>query len=178
MTLSEAKELLHKHNISFEQVEYENETEFFKHITMFPYTKKANPCRVIALVLHSKNEQKHIELQFNAVGDDFIFTELFFGDYGFELFDCYEEMLPNDLIEHISEITQGNLVIIVMNDIKNKRWIGDMCFSRNDNDTIGMPGLQKALHRIKKAKGFFAKLFKSKKQYEIYDWISYQCIIK
>ena len=178
MTLSEAKELLIKNDITFEVLEFENEAEYWQHITLFPYTKYAKNCKVIALIIMSNNGKKNIELQFNATENEIHFEELRFGDYGFEMFDYNEEMLANDLLDHIKEIQSGNFTVIVANNLKRKCWIGDACFNLNDDDAFGKAGFERSMKRIKKTKGLISKLLKSSKQYEIYDWNSYQCMIK
>lgn len=179
MTLDEAKILLSENNITFELREFESEAEYWHHTTLFPYTKNAKLCKVIAIIIKSNNGNKNIELQFNSADDVFCFEELRFGDYWYEMFDYNERMLADDLINTISEIKQGNLLVIVMNDLKKQRWLADSCFDLSDDDDVfGKPGFQKALQQIKKSKGLLAKLLKSKKQYEIYDWKSYQCIVR
>lgn len=179
MTLDEAKALLSENSISFGLHEFNNEAEYWHHTMLFPYTKNAKSCKVIAMIIRSNNGKKDIELQFNADGDLFRFEELRFGDYCYEMFDYNEDMLADDLIHNIFEIKQGNLIIIVANDIRKKRWLADACFDLSDNDdTFGNPGFQKALQRIKKPKSLFSKLLRVKEQYEIYDWNSYQCIVK
>jgi len=179
MTLDEAKALLTENNISFELRKYENETAYWRHTALFPYTKNARPCKVTAIVIRSNNLKKDIELQFNSVDDVFCFEELRFGDYCFEMFDYNEKMLTDDLLNHIYEIKDGSFVVIVANDIKKRCWIGDACFDLNDDDdAFGKPGFQKAMQRIRKPKGFFSVLLKSKKQYEIFDWNTYQVVVK
>lgn len=179
MTLDEAEVLLSKHNISFEICAFDNEAAYWHHTMLFPYTKNAKPCKVIALIIRSNNGKKDIELQFNASDDVFRFEELRFGDYCFDMFDYNEDMLADDLIRIILEIKQGDQIIIVMNDMRKKRWLSDACFDRSDNDdTIGNPGFQKALRQLERPKGLFSKLMRVKEQYEIYDWNSYRCIIK
>lgn len=179
MTLDEAKVLLSENNISFELCEFNNEGEYWRHTTLFPYTKNAKSCKVIDIIIRSNNGKKNIELQFNAVGDVFRFEELWFGDYTYEMFDYNEDMLADDLIRNILEIKQGNLIVIVRNDIRKKRLLADACFDLSaDDDAFGNPGFQKALQRIKRPKGLFSKLRREKEQYEIYGWDSYQCIVK
>lgn len=178
MILDEAKELLSANNISFELREFQNEAEYWYHTTLFPYTKNAKPCKVIAIIIRSKNGKKDIELQFNAVDDILRFEELRFGDYCYEKFDVPEEMLAEDLMDQIFEVLRDDCAVIVVNDLKKKRRLADACFSRNYDDAFEEPGIQKAMQRIKKPQGFFSKLLKSKKQYEIYDWNTYQCIVK
>ena len=179
MTLNEAKTLLSENNINFDICEFENEASYWHHRTLFPYTKNASKCKVIALIIASNNKKRNVELQFNEANNEFRFEELSFGDYCFEMFDCNEEMLADDLLERIKEIQSGNFIVIVANDLKNKRWLGDACFDPNDDDDIfGRQGLEKAMARINKKKGFLARLFKSRTQYEIYDWNNYQRIVK
>ena len=179
MTLSEAKELLIKNNISFKLFEFENETEYFHHSILFPYTKKARSNKVIAVVIESKNGKKNIELQFNDVNGTYQFEEMLFGEFCYEMFDYNEEMLAEDLIYNITEIIEGNMAVIVLNDIKNKRWLADARFDLSDDDAeFGKPGFQKVMQKIEKPKSFLSKLIKSKSQYEIYDWNTYRCIVK
>ena len=179
MTLTEAKELLMKNDITFEELEFETEAEYWLHAVSFPYIKNAKSCKVKAIIIKSNNEKKNIELQFNDVDGVYCFEELYFGDYCFEMFDYNdEEVLANDLISNILEIKQGNLRIINLTDLTKKRWLADACFDLNDDDASGEVDFQKAMKRIEKPKSFLSKLKKSKKQYEIYDWNTYQCIIK
>lgn len=179
MTLDEARALLIENNIPFELREFENETAYWHHTTLFPYTKNAKPCKVIALIVRSNNGEKDIELQFNAVDNIFHFEELRFGGFGFEMFDCNEEMLSSDLLDRIKEIINGNFMVVAANDIKKSCWLGDACFDLSDDDNaFGKAGFQKVMQQIQRPKGFFSKLFNSKKQYEIYDWNTYQRIVK
>ena len=179
MTLDEAEALLCENNISYELHKFKNEAEYWHHTALFPYTKNAKPCKVIAAVIKSNNGKKNIELQFSLINDVFYFEELWFGEYCFEMFDCNEDMLAEELIRNISKIKQGNFIVIVLNDISIKRWIADACFDLcEDDDDFGKPGYQKALQRINKPKGLISKLLRLKKQYEIYDWNTYRCIIK
>lgn len=178
MTLDEAKRLLSGQGIPFEVCEFENEATYWHHVTLFPYTKNAKNCKVIALVIPSPNGEKNIELQCNAVGEEYRFQELYFGDYGFEMFDVCEDMLADDIRDRIREIQSGSFTVIVANHLKHRYRIWDACFDRNDDDFFGEPGFEKAMRRIRRPKGLLARWLKSQKQYEIYDWNSYQCILK
>lgn len=179
MTLDGAKLLFLENNISFEQQEYANEKEYWNHIMLFPYTKNAKSCKVIAMVIKSNNSNKDLELQFNETNGVFSFEELRFGDYCYEEFDVPEEMLAEDLITHITEVMEGNVAVIVANDLKKKSWLSDACFDlEDDDDVFGVQGFQNAIENIEKPISFWNKIFKSKKQYEIYDWNTYKCIVK
>jgi hypothetical protein len=179
MKLDEVKELLIKDNISFEMREYLNEKEYWLHTMMFPYIENAKDFKVIALTIASNNGKKNIELQFNEVNDDFVFVDLMFGDYCFELFDHAEETLATELVKIINKIKSGRLAVIVKNNIKKKRWLGDATFDLDDDDELlGKQGFEEVKQMIKKSRGFISKLFKPQIQYEIYDWNSYDCIMK
>ena len=179
MTLEEAKQLLRTNNIEFETLEFSKESEYWHHRMLFPYTKNAKPCKVIAIIIKSNNEKKNIELQFNLRDNRFLFEELSFGDYCFEMFDYKEEYLAKDLLENIRLIMSGSFKVILANDLKKHRWLGDACFDMNDDDDdFGKQGFEKAINRIKKPKSFISKLTKSKVLYEIYDWNTYQSIEK
>lgn len=179
MTLDDAKVLLSENDVPFELREFNNEAEYWHHVALFPYTKNAKPCKVIAMIIRSNNGKKDIELQFNAVGDGFRFEELRFGNFNYEMFDYNEDMLADDLIRNILEIKQGNLSIIVSNDMRKKRFLAAGCFDLSDDDEIfGKPGFQESLQWIKRPKGWRSKLLRVRVQHEIYDWNSYQCIVE
>lgn len=179
MTLEEAKQLLRTNNIEFETLEFSKEAEYWRHRMLFPYTKNAKSCKVIAIIIKSNNEKKNIELQFNLKDNVFFFEELSFGDYCFEMFDYKEEYLAKDLLENIRRIMSGSFKVILANDLKKHRWLGDACFDMNDDDDVfGEQEFEKAINRIKKPKSFISKLTKSKVLYEIYDWNTYQRIEK
>ena len=179
MTLNDVKILLSENNIVFDVREFENETAYSYHVSMFPYTKNAKPCKVIALIIKSNQGRMNIELQFNKTANDFIFEELRFGGFCFEMFDYQEEMLADDLLDRIKEITNGNFTVIIKNDLKNKKWLADACFDLDDDDdAFGRQGFEQAIQRIRQPKGFISKLLKSKLQYEIYNWNTYDCIVK
>ena len=179
MTLEEAKQLLRTNNIEFNILEFSSEAEYWRHSVLFPVTKNSKPCKVIAIIIKSNNEKKNIELQFNLRDNGFLFKELSFGDFCFEMFDCKEEYLSKDLLENIQLIMSGSFKVIIANDLKKRRWCCDICFDMNDDDDdFGKQGFEKAINRIKKPKSFISKLKKSKMLYEIYDWNTYQSIEK
>ena len=180
MTLENAKELLASNGIPFETCHYANETEYWRHLILFPYVKHAKPCEVTALVVHCPNGKKNIELQFNAVDNEYLFVDLSFGGYSFELFDCQEEFLSHEILREIQVILQGQTAVIEANDLKHRRWSADAIFDRSDKDdpAFGEPGYQKAIAKIHKPLSFIQKLFHAREQYEIFDSEHYQCIIK
>lgn len=95
------------------------------------------------------------------------------------MFDTAEEYIADELLTNINEIKSGNLTVITANNIKRKCRLYEGGFDLNDDDdSFGKPGFEKAIRRIQQPKGPLSKLFKSKIQYEIYDWNTYKCIIR
>ncbi|MBQ9413932.1 MAG: hypothetical protein IJU16_02255 [Clostridia bacterium] len=180
MTIETVKELLNSNNISFDICHYSGEADFYRHICLFPYLKNAKPCKVTTIVIRSKNGHKDIELQFNETKGGTIFVDLYFGGYSYELFDCQDEYLSDEIIREIDGIREGRVTVIEVYNLKKCRWIGDFVFDRNDMDDsiFGEAGFEKAMKKVQKPLSFFKKLFHAKIQYDIYDFERYQCIIK
>ncbi len=177
MTLEETRKLLSSNGIFYEICYYSDEAAFFRHILMYPNVGNAKPCKTSVIVIHSKNQHKDIELQFNTIENDDVFMELYFGEYSFELFDWKEELLPDELMRIIGRIMTCSIEIIVANDIRRKRWIGDVCYDRDDNEWPDSY-YKRTWDKIHKPRSLFEKLFHEKTQYEVYDYENYQCFIK
>ena len=175
MTLSEAKELLKENNIPFSETCFSSISEFCLHID--PYVKCiCNNTPVISLTVKSNNGQKNIELEFIDENNDgnYSLYDLWFGGFSYEFFVYEEECLRQSVLYEINRIISNNMIFIVANDLKKKKWLGDACFDlREAEDDFG-----KSMQRIKKPKSFISKLTKSQELYEIYDWNTYQRIIK
>ena len=180
MTINEAKALLDLNHIPFSEVHFNTVAEFRTHISPFTYLKNAEEYQVKVLVATSNNKQKNIELQFIDECNDgnYTFVDLYFGEYFYELFDCQKEVLRQAIIDEINSIILNNVIIIVSYDLSKEKWCGDVIFDKTKNDVLGLPYYEKVLRQIKEKKRFFSKLFGSKMQYEIFDWNTYQCIIK
>lgn len=180
MTINEAKVLLDSNNISFSELNFHTVSESRLYKSPFSYLKNAGKHQVKALVVSSNNKHKNIELQFvdeNNNGN-YTFVDLYFGEYFYELFDCQEEFLHRSIIDEINSIISNNVIVIVSNNLSKGKWCGDAIFDKTENDGFGLPGFKRAMPRINKKKGLLAKLFGSKMQYEIFDWNTYQCVIK
>ena len=179
MTLTDAKILFEQQRIPYQTARYENEADYFRHVSAFPYLKNARSCKVTALVIPSVNGVKDIELQFNRRRGEYYFEELWFGSYSFEMFDNAPDLLEADLLEMIGQIADGKLTVIDRNDLRRKRWLGDACFDMTDEDNVfGAPGFREAMARIERPKPLWQKLTGRRIQYDIYDWRSYRRVIK
>ncbi len=179
MTLLEAKTLLERRRIPYQTAQYENEAEYWKHCTPFPDTKNARSCKVITLVIPAVNDVKDIELQFNRRRGEYVFEDLWFGGYSFEMDDYDPDLLEADLLDMIGQIVEGKILVILCNDLKRKRWRSGLCFDPSDDDNVfGAPGFREALEKIEKPKTIWQKLTGQRIQYDIYDWRTYRQVVK
>jgi len=85
--------------------------------------------------------------------------------------------LQQSIVDEIKRIISNEVIVIVANDLKKGKWVGDQIFAKNEKDGLGLPGFERTMQRLNKKKGFVAKIIGTKTQYEIYDWNSYQCMI-
>ncbi len=180
MTLNEAKILLDKNNIIYSELHFDSVAEFRSYLSPFANSKNSGLYPVILLEISSNNNHKNIGLQFideNNNGN-YSFLDLYFGQFFYELFDCQEEFLQQTIMDEIKNIVSNDFIIIVAHDLKKAKWFSDQIFDKKETDGFGVPGFEKAMKRIHRKKSLIAKLFGSKMQYEIYDWNTYQCIIK
>ena len=179
MTLTDAKILLEKRGIPYQTVQYEDEAAYWRHLMRFPFTDSARQCKITALVIPSVNDVKDIELQFSRLRGEYVFDEMYFGGYGFDLYDQDPELVAADILDFIGQIVDGKLAVITANDLKKKRWISDSCFDLTDSDSVfGEPGFRETVARIEAPKTFWQKLKGQRIQYDIYDWRTHRQIVK
>ena len=180
MTLSQTKELLKSNSMQFTEMEFANEVDFLNHISQLPYTKKAKEHKFYALIIQSNNGKRHVELEFEEKNGEYVFWDLWFGDFCFEFFSGDADEDCSYLIEEIQGIMKGYHTVINVTNPVTKRWIADAQFDRNDtdDDMFGEIGFQKAMKQIRKKKTFFERLFGFNRKYEIYDCNTYERIVK
>ena len=178
MNLFQVKELLQTNSIPFEECEFENEAEFLKHILSNPYAKNTKTSKFYALIIYSQNGKRHIELEFEEKDGDFVFWDLWFGEFCLEYFNC--NISADDLLDEIRQMMMGTRGVIIKNNAKNNRWIADAQFDLDDDDDdlFGKRGFEKNVKKIRKKKSFIEKLLGISHIYEIYDWNTYECIVK
>lgn len=179
MTLNDAKVLLERKRIPYRTAQYESEAEYWRHISRFSDLSQAGSCRTMALVIPSVNGAKDIELQFNRVRGEYLFEELWFGAYDFEMSDYDPDLVEADILDIIGQIVDGKLMVIEANDLKTKRWVNYSCFDLTDSDAVfGEPGYREAIEKIEAPKTLWQKLTGRKLQYDIYDWRTHRQIVK
>ena len=169
MLLDEAKKLLLANHIEFHAQAFENETAFLRNLDEL--CPGGRPCAVAALTIPCKNGRKDISLQFNEESGLFLFEELWFGDFSFELFDLNEEALPDELLRIIADILDGKSAVIIAQNLKNHHRLWDGYFHK------GETWYEKRLQRIERPKSLWERLLHSQTQYEIFDYYDYRRII-
>lgn len=100
--------------------------------------------------------------------------DLRFGDFAYELFLTEEEFLEREMLEIIRRVMSGKCCFVMVNDLKQKRWRGDCCCDAED----GEPGIPEILERLARPKGFWERLQGTRRQYEVYDWNEYHCVVR
>ena len=179
MTLDIVERILRSERIIYSFCDYENEEEFLKHIYLFPDLSNPDPYKVRSLIIKSNNGYKDIELQFNFMDGVYVFVEMLFGEFGFEMADCEDEYFAEALLDNLFAIFNEQVAILVRNNLTKKKWIGDSLFALDEDDpVVGEPAFFRAIERIQAPKTFLEQRRKTQIQYEIYTFSSYQCVIK
>ena len=93
-------------------------------------------------------------------------------------FNC--NINADDLLDEIRQMMMGTRGVIIKNNAKNNRWIADTQFDLDDDDDdlFGKRGFEKNVKSIRKKKSFIEKLLGISHSYEIYDWNTYERIVK
>ncbi len=183
MTLECVKNLLNEKDIPFIETIYENEKAYWLSNKEFEnaYLKNARGIKVATIVIISNNKHKNLTLQFYEKNNEFEFDDLLFGSWFFEMFDYNPEMLADDLVRNIDFVMSGNAMVIDSYKICNgrKKWYSDSIFNMSDDEDVSDKiGFEETLARIEQKKSFLKTLFGVKMQYDIYDWNTYQSIVK
>lgn len=182
LTLCAAKALLAEHQIQFDLIEYPNAASYWRHAMRDADLRRAPAGKTVVLVVRSNNGEKHIELEFRAESADFVLQTARFGEYVWVLTEENDQTgadMADQLLQFIRKVESGDWVVVVTYDTTHQRWLETACFDRHTADAdIGEPAFQKKRAEIEKPAGFFAKLFRVRMEYEIYDWNSFRRVEK
>ena len=182
LTLCAAKALLAEHQIQFDLIEYPNAASYWKRAMRDADLRRAPAGKTVVLVVRSNNGEKHIELEFRAESADFVLQTARFGEYVWVLTEENDQTgadVADQLLQFIRKVESGDWVVVVTYDTTHQKWLETACFDRHTADAdIGEPAFQKKRAEIEKPAGFFAKLFRVRMEYEIYDWNSFRRVEK
>lgn len=177
MKLAEVKKLLEDNGYTFEQSVITSRSEFYRQKGFHPAIDTG---AFTLLSIPNPNHEKGIQIIFDNATENPEFYDLEFGCFWYELFDCEEEHLPQELLTEIQRITSGNTYVIFASMIKHgMHWKWDkVYYDLPDNETNDMKAFQKAVLKIKSPKSWWRKLAGKPDIYEIYNWANYERIIK
>ena len=177
MKLSDVKKLLDENGYTYTQTIVLSRAEFYRQ-------KGFNPSEdtgaFVLLSINNPNHTKNIELIFGDDSDNPDFYDLEFGGYWYGLFDCEENYVAQELLTEIQRIINGNTHIIFATDAnKNGRWFFDtIYYNLPDKEMNCMDAFHKAVKKIKSPKSWWRKLTGRTDIYEIFNWTSYERIVK
>lgn len=181
LTLCAAKALLAEHQIQFDLIEYPNAASYWKHAMRDADLRRAPAGKTVVLVVRSNNGEKHIELEFRAESADFVLQTARFGEYVWVLTEENDQTgadVADQLLQFIRKVESGDWVVVVTYDTTHPKWLETACFDRSADGENGETAFRKQCERIEKPAGFFAKLFRVRMEYEIYDWNSFRRVEK
>ena len=177
MKLSDVKKLLDENGYTYTQTIVLSRAEFYRQ-------KGFNPSEdtgaFVLLSIPNPNHQIDIQIIFNDTTENPDFSDLEFGGYWYELFDCEENYVAQELLTEIQRIINGNTHIIFASMVKKGvhwRWDGKYDVLP-DTEMNSMYAFNNVVAKIKSHKSWWRKLTGRTDIYEIFNWTSYEKIIK
>lgn len=176
MTFSEVTQLLDSHSIGYDVRYIDNPAEYYKK-RGFPNIRNCPPFTLI--VISNPNHSKDIELSFTGCGDNPDLEEMSFGSYCHEMFSFTKRYVRNVLIDEIKNIMDGKVYVICAYNQKN----GRLYFDGGFDDSVfewkeNMDEFRKAVEKIRAPKNTFSRLTGRTDRYEIFNWNSYEEVVK
>ena len=166
MDIDRAKEMLKRRKARYKEASYATEKDYWRHICEYYYCEHASDNKVRALVIPCKNGGRNIELQFTENNGNFIFTELYFGSFCFELSEStqQEEEQERELNNHLDNLLEGRYTVVTAADLNAGRLVFDGFSPDMPPDTK-----QRLADRLGKANSIWGRLGRKNFAYEIYD---------
>ena len=177
MKLIEVKKLLDDNNYTYAQTVIPNRAEFYRQKGFHP---SIDTGAFALLTIPNPNHEQDIQIIFNDATENPDFYDLEFGGYWYELFDCEEELLPQELLTEIQRIVSGSTYVIFACIIKKGihwKWDG-VYYDLPDDEMNSMVAFQNTVSKIKSPKNWWKKLTGKTDVYEIFNWTSYERITK
>jgi len=176
MKLEDVKQLLNENGYAYETKIVLSSLDFYGGKGFCPKTE-TGPFWL--LTIPNPKHDKNIEIVFSDASDNPDFYDLAFGGFWYEMFGYRDEHLPRDLLDEIQRIVTGKANIIFATNAKTGKWFADQIyFDLPETDWNDMDDYKRTLSRISAPKSFGRKLMRRTDVYEIYNWFSYQKIIK
>lgn len=177
MKLIEVKKLLEDNGYTYKQTVISSRAELYRQKGFHP---SVDTGAFVLLSIPNPNHEKDIQIIFNDTTEDPDFYDLEFGGFWYELFDCEEEQLPQELLAEIQRIINGSTYVIFASTIKKGiHWTWDGVYYDLPGDEMNsMDAFRDAVSKIKSPKNWWKKLTGKTDIYEIFSWTNYERIIK
>lgn len=177
MKLVEVKKLLDDNGYRYTQTVIPSRAEFYREKGFRP---SADTGAFTLLTIPNPNHEKDIQIIFSDATENPEFYDLEFGSFWYELFDCEEEYLRQELLTEIQRIISGITYIIFASTVKKGihwKWDGTY-YDLPDDEMNSMDAFQNAVSKIKSPKSWWKKLTGKTDVYEIFNWTNYERITK
>ena len=177
MKLIDVKTLLDENGYTYTQTIVPSRAEFYRQKGFNPSEEAG---AFVLLSIPNPNHQIDIQIIFNDATENSDFSDLEFGGYWYELFDCEENYVAQELLTEIQRILNGNTHIILASTVKKGmhwRWDGKYD-DLPDAEMNSMDAFHKSVKKIKSPKSWWRRLTRKTDMYEIFNWTSYEKIVK
>ena len=177
MKLIDVKKLLDDNYYTYTQTIVSSRAKFYRQKGFNPSEEAG---AFVLLSIPNPNHQIDIQIIFNDATENSDFSDLEFGGYWYELFDCEENYVAQELLTEIQRILNGNTHIIFASTVKKGmhwRWDGKYD-DLPDAEMNSMDAFHKTVKKIKSPKSWWRRLTRRTDMYEIFNWTSYEKIVK
>lgn len=175
MKIDEAKILLNTKGITFKEKDFATQREYWEHCSEFWNMENASTStesRIKALVIPCANGKKDIELEFELKDDEFVFADLLFGSFSFEIMDFLSEgeTVEDELMKYLPDLLNNRYTILTVNQV------GRGVIMDSYRPDVSKEEREKVLNAYGGAISFWGKLFKRRFIAEVYDRDTYETV--
>lgn len=177
MKLVDVKKLLDDNGYTYTHTIVPSRVEFYRQKGFHPSNDTG---AFVLLSIPNPNHQIDIQIIFNDATENPDFSDLEFGGYWYELFDCEEKYIAQELLTEIQRITDKSTNIIFTCEVKNGiHWCWDGKYDDlPDAEMNSMDAFYNTVKKIKSPKSWWRRLTGKTFLYEIFNWTSYEKIVK
>ncbi len=177
MKLIDVKKLLDDNGYTYTQTIVPSRAEFYG---QKGFNQSEDTEAFVLLSIPNPNHHIDIQIIFKDATENPDFIDLEFGGYWYELFDCEEKYVAHELLTEIQRIINGRTYIIFASMMKKGvHWCWDGKYDNlPDAEMNSMGTFHNTVKKIKSPKSWWEKLTCKTRIYEIYNWTSYEKIVK
>lgn len=128
-----------------------------------------------AIVIDGGCKKAPLRIVFGEAEEEQRFIDLRFGQFEYELYQCTEESVLDELVDAIRAVISGKTKVIYAWYTRTKSWKRDSCFyvapGEEDDDSLEYAA---AVQRIERPKSRLCRILTGRVTYAVYDWFSYR----